>query len=43
MAGKKYGSVRYIYRDAVSVDNAVNTLQQEGFRNTDISVLFPRE
>ena len=40
MAGKNTAAFG-IYRDAVSVDNAVNTLQQEGFRNTDISVLFP--
>jgi hypothetical protein len=30
-----------IYRDQVSVANAVDTLREEGFRNTDISVLFP--
>src|SRR5437764_13123177 len=30
-----------IYRDRVSVENAVDTLRQEDFRNTDISVLFP--
>jgi hypothetical protein len=30
-----------LYRDRVSVENAVDTLRQAEFRNTDISVLFP--
>ena len=30
-----------IYKDRVHVENAVDTLRQEGFRNTDVSVLFP--
>jgi len=30
-----------IYRDRMSVENAVDTLRQQNFRNTDISVLFP--
>jgi hypothetical protein len=40
MAGKNTAAFG-IYRDRVSVENAVDTLRQEGFRNTDISVLFP--
>ena len=39
MAGKNT-AVFGIYRDRVSVDGAVDTLRQAGFRNTDISVLF---
>jgi hypothetical protein len=39
MAGKNT-AVFGIYRDRASVDGAVDTLRQEGFRNTDISVLF---
>ncbi|HXI40999.1 MAG TPA: general stress protein [Bryobacteraceae bacterium] len=30
-----------IYQNRVHVEKAVDTLRQEGFRNTDISVLFP--
>jgi hypothetical protein len=30
-----------IYKDRVHVEIAVDTLRREGFRNTDISVLFP--
>src|ERR1700724_2459171 len=30
-----------IYRDRVAVETAVDMLRQQGFRNTDISVLFP--
>jgi len=30
-----------IYRDQTSVERAVDELRQQGFRNTDISVLFP--
>ncbi|MFY9559309.1 MAG: general stress protein [Terriglobales bacterium] len=40
MAGKNT-AVFGIYRDQRSVENAVDTLRQEEFRNTDISVLFP--
>jgi Protein of unknown function (DUF3341) len=40
MAGKNT-AVFGIYRDQASVDNAVDTLREEGFRGTDISVLFP--
>src|SRR2546423_1151821 len=41
MAGKNT-AVFGIYRDQVSVSNAVDVLRAEGFRNTDISVLFPQ-
>jgi hypothetical protein len=40
MAGK-YTAAFGIYRDEASVRNAVETLQRQGFRSTDISVLFP--
>src|SRR5262245_60731772 len=30
-----------LYRDRASLENAVDTLRQADFRNTDISVLFP--
>src|SRR5690348_11868796 len=40
MAGKNT-AVFGIYQDRVSVESAVSMLQQAGFRNTDISVLFP--
>jgi Heat induced stress protein YflT domain len=40
MAGKNT-AVFGIYRDQPSVERAVDVLKQEGFRNTDISVLFP--
>jgi len=30
-----------IYQNRVNVEKAVDTLRREGFRNTDISVLFP--
>src|ERR1700704_4215280 len=40
MAGKNT-AVFGIYRDRTSVENAVDILRQENFRNTDISVLFP--
>src|SRR2546423_6456413 len=40
MAGKNT-AVFGIYRDRPSVENAVDVLRQENFRNTDISVLFP--
>ena len=40
MAGKNT-EVFGIYRDRTSVENAVDVLRQENFRNTDISVLFP--
>jgi hypothetical protein len=40
MAGKNT-AVFGIYRDRTGVENAVDVLRQENFRNTDISVLFP--
>jgi len=40
MAGKNTAAFG-IYPDRMSVENAVDTLKVEGFRNTDISVLFP--
>lgn len=40
MAGKNT-AVFGIYPDETSVDSAVDILRAEGFRNTDISVLFP--
>ncbi len=40
MAGKNT-AVFGIYQDRVTVENAVDMLRQAGFRNTDISVLFP--
>ena len=40
MAGKNT-AVFGIYRDRISVENAVDELRAAGFRNTDISVLFP--
>ena len=40
MAGKNTAAFG-IYRDYSSVENAVETLRQANFRNTDISVLFP--
>jgi Protein of unknown function (DUF3341) len=40
MAGKNT-AVFGIYRDRISVENAVNALRAAEFRNTDISVLFP--
>src|ERR1700738_5154131 len=40
MAGKNTAAVG-IYRDRVAVETAVDMLRQQGFRNTDISVLFP--
>jgi hypothetical protein len=40
MAGKNTAAFG-IYRDRASVENAVDMLRQRGFRNTDISVLFP--
>jgi hypothetical protein len=40
MAGKNT-AVFGIYRDRMSVENAVDALREAGFRNTDISVLFP--
>ena len=39
MAGKNT-AVFGLYRDRASVEGAVDALRQEGFRNTDISVLF---
>jgi hypothetical protein len=40
MAGKNT-AVFGIYRNRTGVENAVEALKQDGFRNTDISVLFP--
>ena len=40
MAGKNT-AVFGLYRDRASVEGAVDALRQEGFRKTDISVLFP--
>jgi hypothetical protein len=40
MAGKNTAAFG-IYPDQVSVEEAVDTLRSAGFRNTDISVLFP--
>src|SRR6266436_5357023 len=40
MAGKNT-AVFGIYRDQTGVENAVDALMEAGFRNTDISVLFP--
>ena len=40
MAGKNT-SIFGIYQDRTTVEYAVDMLQQAGFRNTDISVLFP--
>src|SRR5437868_3892436 len=40
MAGKNT-AVFGLYRDRASVEGAVDALRQEGFRNTDTSVLFP--
>jgi hypothetical protein len=40
MAGKNT-AVFGIYRDRIRVEETVDALKQEGFRSTDISVLFP--
>src|ERR1700730_9952713 len=40
MAGKNTAAFG-IYRDRLSVESAVDALRQAGFRNADISVLFP--
>src|SRR5215472_10530244 len=40
MAGKNTAAFR-IYRNRVSVESAVDALRVAGYRNTDISVLFP--
>jgi len=40
MAGKNT-AVFGIYQDRATVESAVTMLQESGFRNTDISVLFP--
>jgi Alternative complex III, ActD subunit len=40
MAGKNT-AVFGIYQDQAMLENAVDILREEGFRNTDISVLFP--
>src|SRR5437016_2348650 len=41
MAGKNT-AVFGLYRDRLGVEEAVDALRQAGFRNTDISVLFPQ-
>src|SRR6188508_2851140 len=41
MAGKNTAAFG-IYRDRSSVEIAVDTLKAAGYRNTDISVLFPQ-
>ena len=41
MAGKNTAAFG-IYPNRASVDRAVDTLKDENFRNTDISVLFPK-
>lgn len=38
----KHTAVLGIYKDYSSVETAVDVLKEAGFRNTDISVLFPR-
>ena len=40
MAGKNTAAFG-IYRDRAGVEAAVDMLRENGFRNTDISVLFP--
>jgi hypothetical protein len=40
MAGKDTAAFS-IYRNRVSVESAVDALRAAGYRNTDISVLFP--
>ncbi|MBA3913342.1 MAG: general stress protein [Acidobacteriales bacterium] len=40
MAGKNTAAFG-LYRDRTTVDSAVDALRDAGFRNTDISVLFP--
>ena len=40
MAGKNTAAFS-IYRNRVSVESAVDALRAAGYRNTDISVLFP--
>ena len=40
MAGKNTAAFG-IYPNEVTLRNGVETLQREGFRSTDISVLFP--
>jgi hypothetical protein len=42
MSGKK-AAVLGIYPDYASVENAVDVMKEAGFRNTDISVLFPEK
>jgi hypothetical protein len=41
MAGKNTAAFG-IYSTRAAVENAVDTLKAEGYRNTDISVLFPQ-
>jgi hypothetical protein len=40
---KKGTAVLGIYKDYASVENAVDVLKEGGFRNTDISVIFPQK
>jgi len=42
MSGKNM-AVLGIYPNYTSVENAVDVLKEAGFRNTDISVLFPEK
>ena len=41
MAVKKNIAVFGIYPDQLTAEDAVDSLKDAGFRNTDISVLFP--
>lgn len=40
--GQKHTAVLGIYTNYSSVENAVDILREAGFRNRDISVLFPQ-
>ena len=40
---QKQAAVLGIYTNYSSVENAVDVLKEAGFRNTDISVLFPQK
>lgn len=39
---RKHTAVLGIYEDYSTVENAVDVLKEAGFRNTDVSVLFPQ-
>jgi len=39
----KHTAVLGIYADYSYVENAIDILKEAGFRNTDISVLFPQK